>query len=105
MPRTKQARKFGGRPVERKPELGKRTHLTIALALPLKRRIEREAVKQGRSISNEAALRLEQSFEIETLLASFGQVVVNVMLKAMEAKGPQRAHPSTSKTSCARWRS
>ena len=59
---TKPARNFGGRPVEREPELGKRTHLTIALPLPLKRKIEREAKKRGWSVSSEAAHRLEMSF-------------------------------------------
>ena len=62
---TKQARNFGGRPLEREPELGKRTQLNIALPLPLKRRIEQAAKKRGWSISSEAAYRLEMSFARE----------------------------------------
>jgi plasmid maintenance system antidote protein VapI len=88
---TKQARNFGGRPVEREPEPGKRTHLTIALPLPLKRRVEREAVKQGRSISNEAALRLERSFETEKLLADFARLLTEVTLDAVRGQDPREA--------------
>ena len=82
----KSAGKFGGRPVEREPQHGKRTHLNLALPLPLKRRIEREAAKQGRSISSEAAYRLQQSFETEKMLDEFGKVLVEVVLKATAAQ-------------------
>ena len=59
---TKQARKFGGRPVEREPEPGKRAHLSLAVPLSLKRKVEQAAKKRGWSVSNEAAHRLEMSF-------------------------------------------
>ena len=64
---TKPARNFGGRPVEREPEPGKRTHLTIALPLPLKRKIEQAAKKRGWSTSSEAAHRLELSFSNDAM--------------------------------------
>jgi hypothetical protein len=65
---TKRLKKFGGRPVERKPEPGKRTHLSVAMPLPVKRRLEREAVKQERSVSREVTRRLEQSLDQQALL-------------------------------------
>ena len=83
---TKPARNFGGRPTERKPELGKRVHLNLAVPLPLKRLIEREAVKQGRSISGEAAHRLEQSFQTEKLLEGFSEVLFDVIMEATDAR-------------------
>ena len=58
----KTAKKFGGRPVEREPEPGKRTHLSLAVPIALKQKIENAASARGWSISNEAAFRLENSF-------------------------------------------
>jgi HPt (histidine-containing phosphotransfer) domain-containing protein len=71
----KPAKNFGGRPVEREPEKGKRTHLSLAVPLSLKRRIEQEAAKRGWSVSAEAALRLEQSFEIPGAHALFEEAM------------------------------
>jgi hypothetical protein len=59
----KPTKNFGGRPVQREPEPGKRTHLSVAVPLPLKQRLEQEAAKRGWSVSNEVVWRLEQSFE------------------------------------------
>ena len=59
---TKQVRKFGGRPVEREPEPGKKAAMNLAMPLPLKRRVEAPAAARGWSVSNEAALRFELSF-------------------------------------------
>jgi hypothetical protein len=59
---TKQARKFGGRPVEREPEPGESTHLSVVVNRSLKQKIERAAAKRGWSISKEANHRLEMSF-------------------------------------------
>jgi hypothetical protein len=61
----KPARKFGGRPTENKPEPGTRTHLSLAIPLPLKRKIEQAAIAKDWSISSEAVHRLEQSFSLE----------------------------------------
>ena len=41
------ARKPRGRPTEREPVVGKRTHLNLALPVPLKRRIAQEAAERG----------------------------------------------------------
>jgi hypothetical protein len=87
----KPARKFGGRPAEHEPQLGKRTQLNIALPLPLKRRIEQEAAKQGRSISNEAATRLERSFETERLFTDFGRLLADVTLDALGGQETREA--------------
>ena len=67
---TKQARKFGGRPVEREPEPGKRAHLSLAVPLSLKRKVEQAAKKRGWSVSNEAAHRLEMSFSQDVMTAA-----------------------------------
>jgi hypothetical protein len=64
----KQARKFGGRPIVREPQLGKRVQLNVALPLPLKRKIEQEASRRGHSISNEAASLLEWALDRRGLL-------------------------------------
>jgi hypothetical protein len=66
----KPARKFGGRPVKREPELGKRTHLSLAVPLTLKREIEKAAAKRGWSVSSEATRRLQLSFEYDLLRAA-----------------------------------
>jgi hypothetical protein len=59
---TKQVRKFGGRPVEREPEPGKKAAMNLAMPLPIKRRVEASAMERGWSVSNEAAFRFELSF-------------------------------------------
>jgi hypothetical protein len=74
---TKQARKFGGRPVEREPEPGESTHLSVVVNRSLKQKIERAAAKRGWSISKEANHRLELSFaliEQSGLSALFGLI-------------------------------
>jgi hypothetical protein len=63
----KQARRFGGRPIEREPEPGKRAHLSLAVPLSLKRKVEQAAKKRGWSVSNEAAHRLEMSFSQDVM--------------------------------------
>ena len=59
------SRNFGGRPVQHEPEAGKRTHLSLAVPLSLKQRLEQEAAKRGWSVSAEATHRLEQSLDGE----------------------------------------
>lgn len=62
---TKQARNFGGRPTERQPEPGKKAHMSLAVPLTLKRKVEQAAKRRGWSASNEAAHRLEMTFAWE----------------------------------------
>ncbi|MEZ0282802.1 hypothetical protein [Methyloceanibacter sp.] len=84
------ARNLGGRPAEREPELGKRTQLNIALALPLKQRIEREAVNAGWSMSSEAAYRLQRAYAVEELLADFARLMVETTLDGMGGQKPRK---------------
>ena len=63
---TKPARNFGGRPVRRKAEHGKRAHIGAGVALGLKQRLERDAAKRGWSISNEIGHRLELTYDLNT---------------------------------------
>ena len=63
MAAKKPARNFGGRPRKNRPEHGERTHLSAAVPLPLKQRLEHEAAKRGWSLSNEVTYRLEMSLE------------------------------------------
>ena len=62
---TKQVRNFGGRPTERELEPGKKVHMSLAVPLTLKRKVEQAAKKRGWSVSNEAAHRLELSFSMD----------------------------------------
>ena len=56
-----------GRPMK-PPTPGERTPLGLRVTAETKRRIEAAAIESGRSISQEAELRLEQSFEREWML-------------------------------------
>jgi hypothetical protein len=57
-----------GRPTrEAKP--GERVTLGLRVTADMKNRIEEQATKNGRSLSQEAEMRLERSFDLETLLA------------------------------------
>jgi hypothetical protein len=58
------ARNFGGRPAEQEPKPGRQGQMSVVLPLPLKRKIERAAAKNGWSVSNEARHRLELSFAL-----------------------------------------
>jgi hypothetical protein len=60
-------RRFGGRP-KREPEPGERVHLGFRVTPQLKQRLEEAATANGRSQSQEAELRLEQSFNHQELL-------------------------------------
>jgi hypothetical protein len=77
----KLARKFGGRPVTREPEPGKRAHLAAAVPLPLKQRVETAARARGWSVSNETAFRIELGFMFD----KFDQAKLIDLLATAEA--------------------
>ena len=52
------------------PVSGERVPLGLRVTADMKRQIEAAAIESGRSISAEAELRLEQSFEREWIVAS-----------------------------------
>jgi predicted HicB family RNase H-like nuclease len=62
-------RKRLGRPTK-PPTSGERTPLGLRVAPEIKRKLEAAAMESGRSLSQEAELRLERSFEHEFLLKS-----------------------------------
>jgi hypothetical protein len=60
-----------GRPVKPAPESG-RVALSLRVTAPMKAALEEEATKNGRSLSQEAEMRLEQSFTLrETAISLF----------------------------------
>ena len=61
-------RKFGGRPKEREPEPGRRTHLSLAVTADIKRKLEDAATARGCSVSTEASSRLESTFTKQEIL-------------------------------------
>jgi TraY domain len=60
-------KRFGGRP-KRQPEPGERVHLGFRVTPQLKRKLEEASAANGRSQSQEAEMRLEQSFGHQELL-------------------------------------
>jgi len=58
-----------GRPIKAAVE-GERTQLGLRVTAEMKRKLEAAALESGRSLSQEAELRLEQSFEREFILKS-----------------------------------
>ena len=84
----KPARNFGGRPVEFAPDPSKRVHLSTAVPLVLKRALEREAAKQGWSVSTEVTYRLNQSFVWLTALKALENVAASLAdrIKQLEEK-------------------
>ena len=61
-------KKSGGRPLSRERKPGKKIHLGILVTPEMKRRIEEISAVTGRSQSQEAELRIEQSFWLDDLL-------------------------------------
>jgi hypothetical protein len=59
-----------GRPMKA-PTPGERVPLGLRVTAEMKRTLEAAAIESGRSISAEAELRLEQSFEREWILKRF----------------------------------
>ena len=68
-----------GRPMKA-PTPGERVPLGLRVTADMKRTLEAAAVESGRSISAEAELRLEQSFEREWMLKSM-QALIRKELK------------------------
>lgn len=62
-------RKRLGRPMK-PPTPGERTPLGLRVTAETKRKLEAAAIESGRSLSQEAELRLEQSFEREWIVKS-----------------------------------
>jgi hypothetical protein len=58
-----------GRPMKR-PVPGERTPLGLRVTAELKENLEQAAIQSGRSLSQEAELRLEKSFERDFILKS-----------------------------------
>jgi hypothetical protein len=86
------AKKRVGRPT-RPPRPGERVTLGLRVSADMKRKLERDAVKNGRSLSQEAEFRLERSYdrdEIFTHLARFKDDLragIEAWLEASERKG------------------
>jgi TraY domain len=56
-----------GRPT-RPPKPGERVTMGLRVSAEMKRRLEKDAVKAGRSLSQEAEIRLEQSYDRQWIL-------------------------------------
>jgi hypothetical protein len=70
---VQKAKKRVGRPT-RPPRPGERVTLGLRVSAEMKRKLEKDAIKNGRSLSQEAEFRLERSYdrdEIFTHLALF----------------------------------
>src|SRR5262245_43460704 len=87
------ARNFGGRPTEQEPKPGRQGQMSFVLPLPLKRKIERAAAKNGWSVSNETRHRLELSFaliEQSGLSALFGLIPPDKLCELLALPKPPR---------------
>jgi hypothetical protein len=63
-----QSRRKGGRPPTRQRKAGERVPLGLRVSVDLKNKLDQASLVSGRSQSQEAELRLEQSFMIEDRL-------------------------------------
>ena len=63
MIKPKSAKKRIGRPIKA-PKPGERVQLGLRVTPEMKKRLEKAAIKNGRSISQEAELRLERSLDV-----------------------------------------
>jgi len=89
-----------GRPTKT-PITGERVSLGLRVTADAKRRLDKAAVRSGRSQSQEAELRLEQSFELERRFGGPEMVAIaNLMAGAFLRGGQQGAvacqHPEWS---------
>jgi hypothetical protein len=78
-------------------EPGERVHLGFRVTPEMKRRVEDVANASGRSISQEAELRLERSFEQQRLLPealelAYGDELAGVLIAIAEAMNDARLH-------------
>lgn len=76
------AGKFGGRP-KREPRPGERVHIGFRVTPDLKKRVENAAASVGRSVSQEAEMRLEDSFKRDDPLG--GPVARRIVLHMVAA--------------------
>ena len=72
--REEREKRFGGRPRQRDPQPGERVHLGLRVTLEMKRRIEAEAARTGRSQSQEVEARLDRSFRDDEVLAELARL-------------------------------
>ena len=72
-----------GRPM-RSPRPGERVTLGLRVPAALKRKLEKDALKNGRSLSQEAELRLEQSYDREWVAKFLSSQVVEAWRKEMK---------------------
>jgi predicted transcriptional regulator len=72
-----------GRPT-RPPRPGERVTLGLRVSADLKRKLEKDAVKAARSLSQEAELRLEQSYDREWIVKRIQAKVVEAWLKTIK---------------------
>jgi hypothetical protein len=78
-------RKKIGAPPTREPRPGERFQLGVRVTPEAKRRLEKAAASSGRSISQEAELRLERSFDredllIEVLSLAYGRQLAGILM-------------------------
>lgn len=73
-----------GRPMK-KPQEGKRIPLGLRVTPHLKMELYKEAKRTGRSVSQEAEIRLERSFEREQILEAIAAVIDSHMYALMVA--------------------
>ena len=75
-------KKRAGRP-SREPKPGERVNLSLRVTPEVKVGLEREAAAAGRSLSQEAEMRLEQSFRDQALLPQVLELAYGPQLSAM----------------------
>ena len=73
-----------GRPVKPAPESG-RVALSLRVTAPMKAALEEQSTKNGRSLSQEADLRLERTFETQSLLPQVLELAYGTRLAAAMA--------------------
>src|SRR5262245_43088405 len=82
--RMRPSKKIGA-PPRREPRPGERIQLGVRVTPEAKRRLEKAAAEFGRSISQEAELRLERSFDRDDLLnevlsLAYGRQVAGILM-------------------------
>jgi hypothetical protein len=81
------AKRRVGRPT-RPPRSGERVTLGLRVTADLKRKLEKDAGKSGRSLSQEAEIRLEQSYDREWIAKLVQAMVMEAWSK--RDKEPER---------------
>jgi TraY domain len=89
------AKDRGGRPRKRAVQAGEKVQIGVRISPALRGNLEKAAARSGRSLTQEAELRLERSFERQDILAEALTLafdrhtagLVMVLARAMEATG------------------